>query len=73
MDLVAAETARDDFGAGEWEVAAISIIETGPVTAADIDELETLSGDEKLLVTESGLVRTPNDQGVWWVAERRKA
>lgn len=35
--------AVDDYRAGEFEVAAISIVEVADVTAADIDELETLA------------------------------
>lgn len=43
LDVNAAFFVTSPYAAGEFEAAAISIIEDAPVTLADVDELERLA------------------------------
>lgn len=45
MDPASAQMIAEDCAAGEFEVAAISVIEDAPVSASDVDELERLAAD----------------------------
>ena len=42
LDATGARLIADELAAGEYETAAILMIDAGPVTISDVDEFETL-------------------------------